>query len=400
VTSAERAQRVLDRADVLGGVSEETDRLVRRFATPALGEAAELIAGWMGEAGLSVRRDPVGNVIGRAGTDGPPLVLGSHFDTVRDAGRYDGVLGVLCAIEIADAIGSSSGPLEVVAFADEEGTRYGVAYLGSSAYRGRFDPAWLALADEDDVTMATAIESAGGDVGALRDPAASKPIAGYLEVHIEQGPVLETEGLPVGVVTTIVGQARGRVTFSGRAGHAGTVPPELRADALAGAAELVLAAESSMHTTDGLVATVGQLTVSPGAGNVIPGRVELSLDVRHADDGVREAAVRELFTAADAIAARRGLRVEVVTLQTTAAVPMDAGLASSLASAIESQGTSVRTLVSGAGHDAAVVGRDAPAAMLFVRCAGGVSHSPDESVAVADVAVTLDVLDRAARTWP
>ena len=276
MTPAERAQRVLERADVVGGVSEEPDLLVRRFATPALGEAAELIAGWMGEAGLSVRRDPVGNVIGRVGADGPPLVLGSHFDTVRDAGRYDGVLGVLCAIEIADAVGSSSGPLEVVAFADEEGTRYGVAYLGSTAYRGHFEPAWLALADEDGVTMAAAIESTGGDVGALREQGPNQPIAGYLEVHIEQGPMLEADGLPVGVVTAIVGQTRGQVTFTGRAGHAGTVPPELRADALAGAAELVLAVESSMHATAGLVATAGRLTVSPGRGerHSGPGRAE------------------------------------------------------------------------------------------------------------------------------
>ena len=243
MTPAERAQRVLERADVLGRVSEEPDLLVRRFATPALGEAAGVIAGWMGEAGLSVHRDPVGNVIGRVGAGDPPLVIGSHFDTVRDAGRYDGVLGVLCAIELADAIGAAAAPLEVVAFADEEGTRYGVAYLGSTAYRGRFDSTWLALTDEDGVTMAAAIESAGGDVDALGAQGPAHPIAGYLEVHIEQGPVLESEGLPVGVVTAIVGQTRGLVTFTGRAGHAGTVPPELRADALAGAAELVLAAE-------------------------------------------------------------------------------------------------------------------------------------------------------------
>ena len=270
MTAAERAARVMARADELGRISEEDGLLTRRFATAALGEAADAIAGWMGEAGLVVRRDAVGNVIGRAGAGDAPLVLGSHFDTVRDAGRYDGVLGVLTAIEIADALGTAAGALEVVAFADEEGARYGVAYLGSTAYRGRFDRAWLELEDADGITMAAAIEGAGGDVAALRDPTlqqvvtseltdvAAPAISGYLEVHIEQGPVLENGGLPVGVVTAIAGQTREQVILSGRAGHAGTVPLALRADALAGAAEFVLAVEDAMRRSDGLVATVGE----------------------------------------------------------------------------------------------------------------------------------------------
>ncbi len=332
---------------------------------------------------------------------------------MRDAGRYDGVLGVLCAIEVAEALGAAGGPLEVVAFADEEGARYGVAYLGSAAYCGRFDPAWLELEDADGVSMARAIEVAGGDVAALRDPtlqqpvtsepagAAASPVTAYIEVHIEQGPVLESEELPVGVVTAIVGQTRELGTFTGQAGHAGTVPPTLRADALAGAAEFVLAVEETMLRSEGLMATVGRLTVEPGVGNVIPGRVELSVDLRHAGRCERGmAAFESLGVTLREIAERRRLRVEETVTQQTNAVPMDAALGASLEAAIEAQGLRVRRLVSGAGHDAAILGREGPAAMLFVRCAGGVSHSPNESVAVEDVAVALEVITHAAAGYP
>ncbi len=407
MTPLERARRVLGRADALGVVSEEDGCLTRRFATPALGEASTLLEGWLREAGLRVERDPVGNVLGRNGVAGVPLVLGSHVDTVRDAGRYDGVLGVLCAIEVAEALGDAAGPLQVAAFADEEGARYGVSYLGSSAFRGRFDPRWLELEDADGVAMGAAIADARGSVDDLRDPrlqepdlglppgAAVAPIRGYLEVHIEQGPVLERAGLPVGVVTAIAGQTRGAVAFVGRQGHAGTVPPGERADALAGAAELVLAVEAAADARPGLVATVGELVVAPGAANVIPGRAEASLDVRHADDAERLAAVAGLEVAAREIAERRGLGLEWDVLQSTGAVAMDAALGASLERAVAAQDLAVLRLVSGAGHDAAIVGREAPAAMLSVRCAGGVSHSPAEAVALDDVRVALAVLEQA-----
>ena len=396
MTGAERTARVMARADELGRISEEDGRLTRRFATPALVEAGRVIAGWMEAAGLEVAIDAVGNVRGRNGVAGAPLVIGSHYDTVRDAGRYDGPLGVLCAIEVAAALGETAGPLEVVAFSDEEGTRYAVAYLGSSAYRGRFEPAWLALEDADGVTMAAALEAVGGD-GEAATRQVGEPIAGYLEVHIEQGPVLEDEELPVGVVGAIVGQTRIRVELTGRAGHAGTVPAALRADALAGAAELVLAVEEAMKATSGLVATVGELVVEPGAANVIPGEAVLSLDVRHAEDPIRDGAVIELHEAATQLAAWRGLALDWQVLQSTASMRMSATLVESLSSAIVPEGFAVRSLVSGAGHDAVIVGRDAPAAMLFVRCLGGVSHSPLESVEEADVAVALSVLERALR---
>lgn len=409
MTPEERAARVLARADELGQISEDEGRLTRRFATPALAEAGRLIAGWMTEAGLVVTVDPVGNVRGRNGSAGAPLVLGSHYDTVRDAGRYDGPLGVLCAIEVAGAAGDSGGPLEVVAFSDEEGARFAVAYLGSSAYRGRFDRAWLELEDAGGITMAAALSAAGADVGSLRDlrlqqavasgpaGAAAPEIAAYVEVHIEQGPVLETEGLPVGVVSSICGQTRLRVAITGRAAHAGTVPAGLRADALTGAAELVLAVEHELRESEGLVATVGELVVEPGASNVVPGRVALSIDVRHADDAARESAVARLEARARALVDERQLGLDWSVVQSTSATVMDAELTACLCEAVAARGLPVRRLVSGAGHDGVVLAEDAPVAMLFVRCRGGVSHSPLESVEAADVAVALLVVDDAVK---
>ena len=281
------AADVLARADELGAVSEEPDRLVRRFGTPALAQAADRVAGWMEEAGLTVRRDAVGNLVGRTGGAGPALVLGSHLDTVPNAGRYDGPLGILVGLAVVERLSAGGArpavPLEVAAFADEEGTRFGTAYLGSAAFAGSFDRAWLDLADDEGVTLGSAILEAGGDPEA----ATSSPVpslAGYLEVHIEQGPVLEREGLPVGVVSAIAGQTRVRVVVRGEAGHAGTVPMAARRDALAAAAEVVLAVERAGRSTEGLVATVGALELSPNVGNVVPGGARLLLDVRHARD--------------------------------------------------------------------------------------------------------------------
>ncbi|MFN8224578.1 MAG: M20 family metallo-hydrolase [Gaiellales bacterium] len=376
-------------------MSEEEGHLTRRYATPALVAAGRLLAEWMKAAGLTVTVDPAGNVRGRTAADGAPLVLGSHYDTVCDAGRYDGPLGVLLAIEVAER---STGPLEVIAFADEEGVRFSVAYLGSSAYRGRFSREWLSLVDRDGITLAEALADAGGDGEAVAR-LESEEIAGYLEAHIEQGPVLEDESLPVGVVSAICGQTRARAVLGGAAGHAGTVPADLRTDALSGAAELVLTVERVMRETDGLVATVGELVVEPGAANVIPGRVALSVDVRHATDSVREKALSGIETSARELAAGRGLELEWSVVQSTPAVAMDTELSACLADAIAAQGMEVRRLVSGAGHDAVVVGQDAPAAMLFVRCRGGISHSPLESVEAGDVVVALRVLEDAVRRW-
>jgi allantoate deiminase len=389
------AADVLHRAAALAEISEEADRLTRRFATPALRRAGELVAGWMQEAGMTVRRDAVGNVIGRVG-DGVPLVLGSHIDTVPDAGRFDGPLGVLAAIAVVERLGAESPAVEVAAFADEEGTRFGTAYLGSAAYAGAFEREWLDLVDADGITMADAIRNAGGDpqaaVGALRPQ-----LAGYVEVHIEQGPVLEREDVPVGVVAAIAGQTRVSLTLMGEAGHAGTLPMEGRRDALVAASEVVVAVERIGRSVEGLVATVGVLSVSSGAPNVVPAEAQLSLDVRHAVDGTRVEAVGTIRAEFEQIAAARSLSGSWTPLQDTDAVEMTTELRERLERAIEAAGHPVRRLVSGAGHDAVVLGRICPVAMLFVRCEGGVSHDPRESVSEEDVAVALDVLERVVR---
>jgi allantoate deiminase len=353
------AKRVLERCDRLAQISEEPDRLTRRFGTEAMRRANELVAGWMQEAGLRTREDAVGNLIGRRG-EGPVLMLGSHLDTVIDAGRYDGPLGVLVAIEAAER---ADRPLEVVGFADEEGCRFGTAYLGSSALTGRFDPAWLDLRDADGVRLGDLV----GDVGPARDD-----VLGYVEVHIEQGPVLERLGEPVGVVTAIAGQSHAEVTFAGEAGHAGTVPIEDRRDALVAAAEWVLAVERAGGT-------VGRLEVEPGVRNVIPGRVTATLDLRHPDDATRAITIEGLRS--------RASRVAVAWHDTgdVPAVAMDDRLSAAF-------GVATR-LPSGAGHDAAMMAHIAPAAMLFVRSRGG-SHNPAEAVEEADVAVALDALER------
>jgi allantoate deiminase len=394
------AATVLERCDVLATYSEEPGRLTRRFATDALRHAGEAVQDWMQDAGMSVSRDAIGNVRGRLdGAGAGTLLMGSHLDTVRDAGRFDGMLGVLvaiaCARRLRDAGRRLPYALEVIAFADEEGVRFGTAYLGSGVVAGRFDPAALDRRDADGVSMADAIRAFGGYpaglAGARRE---AGDLLGYCEVHIEQGPVLEAEGLPVGVVSGIGGQTRAAVAFEGVAGHAGTVPMHLRRDALCAAAEWVLAVEELARADDGLVATVGELAVQPGAGNVIPGHATLSLDVRHADDVARTAACAALRERARTIAAARGVRASWSLTQETEAVPCSPGLTSLLAEAVAAAGHPVRHLPSGAGHDAAVMASLTEVAMLFVRCEGGISHHPAEAVTAADVAVAIDVTSR------
>jgi allantoate deiminase len=402
-TSDQLAATVLERCDALAAFSEVEGRLTRRFATPALRAAGEAVADWMRAAGMTVRRDAIGNVVGRLEGDGPrTLLMGSHLDSVRDAGRYDGPLGVLVAIACAQRLrGRLNFALEVYAFADEEGVRYGTAYLGSGVVAGRFDPAVLQRRDADGIAMADAIAACGGDAGALaaarRDPAG---LLGYVEVHIEQGPVLEAHDAALGIVDAINGQTRAALTFAGAAGHAGTVPMDLRRDALAAAAEWILAVEALARETEGLVATVGEARVEPGAGNVIPGRVALTLDVRHRDDAARDAGVAALRDRAGAIATARGLDVEWEIVQETAAVACSPQLADALAAAARACGHRELRLTSGAGHDAAVMAALAPVAMLFVRCAGGISHHPAESVSHADVAAAIEVVSRFLQDRP
>lgn len=393
----------MERCDLLASISEEPDRLTRRFATDAMRRANELAAAWMRDAGMAVRQDNIGNLIGRYyGSGAGTLVLGSHLDTVRDAGRYDGPLGVMVAIACVQALQDQGKQLpfaiEVVAFADEEGLRYGTSYLGSKAYTGTFDPAYLNLCDADGISMREAISAAGGDPDAIPlDKRNRDDLLGYCEVHIEQGPVLEAQGLPGGVVSAIAGQTRATITFRGEAGHAGTVPMSMRRDALTAAAEFVLAVEETARAEPGLVATVGQLAVQPGASNVIPGETTVSLDLRHAEDAIRERALALVYDKAEEIAAKRGVSLTHRLIQENSAMRCDPHLTTLFAEAIVSLGHEPLHLVSGAGHDAVTMSQITPIAMLFVRCKGGVSHNPAESVEVEDVAVAIEVLSRFLR---
>ncbi|MHB8611912.1 MAG: allantoate amidohydrolase [Candidatus Dormibacteraceae bacterium] len=394
------AAEVMHRCDVLGSISEEPDRLTRPFASDAMRRAHEHVASWMREAGMEARADNIGNLRGRyhAATDRTPtLLLGSHLDSVRDAGKYDGPLGVLVAIAAVRALHEGGRRLpfaiEVIAFADEEGWRYGTTYLGSRSLAGSFDLADLDRTDAAGVRMAEAIRAFGGDPERVEeDRWNAGELIGYCEVHIEQGPVLEARGLPVGVVSAIAGQSRYHLRFRGAASHAGTTPMNHRKDALVAASAFVQAVEDYASAKAGLVATVGQLTVEPGAANVVPGEVSLSLDVRHADDAERLVATERLIGAAGEIAKNRSIGLTTGQISDNLTVPCSPRLSKLLTQAIEGLGHPVTWLASGAGHDAVVMAGLTEIAMLFVRCKGGVSHSPAESVAEADVADAIDTL--------
>jgi allantoate deiminase len=369
-------------------VTEETGRTTRWFGGEAMERANELVGRWMAEAGMAVRVDAALNLVGSLPGSDPAagtLLLGSHLDTVRDAGAFDGPLGVIAAIECVERLRAREVSLpygvDVIGFSDEEGLRFGTAYLGSRAVAGTLDDEARAL------------------IGGAPDSASRRGerLLGYVELHTEQGPVLEERGAPVAVVTAIAGATRAEVVFTGRAGHAGTVPMALRRDAAVALAEFVVAVEEAGRTTPGLVATVGRLSAEPGAPNVIPGRAVASLDVRHADDVARRQALAELAERAAVIAARRGVDLAWEERMATPATAMDPELTELLASAVAEEGLEDVQLPSGAGHDAVALSALTGTAMLFVRCAGGISHHPDESVDAADVAVAIDVLERFMR---
>ena len=399
-------EQIMARIEALAAISESPHGLTRRYLTPEHRAANDLVARWMQEAGMAVREDAVGNVIGRyeGRTDGAPAVMiGSHLDTVADAGKYDGMLGVLSGIACVDALNTQGRRLdhavEVIGFADEEGTRFQSTYLGSRAVAGTFDKSVLERRDHDGISMAEAMRDFGLDPARIADAArARSEILAYLELHIEQGPVLESEGLAVGVVTAIAGATRLSVTITGVAGHAGTVPMPLRNDALTAAAVCVLAVEELCKAGESLVGTVGQLEVSPGSTNVIPGLVRFSVDLRAPDNGAREAVVRQVLARIDAIAGQRGVTTTIETVHEAASVGCAPGLMDLLARAIEDEGHQAIRLPSGAGHDAAAMASLADAGMLFVRCRDGISHNPAESITVADADAGARVLLRAITT--
>ena len=394
------ADEALARCDVLGAESETAEGLTRTFLRPPMHRVHEHVAPWMRRAGMSVRLDAAGNLLGRreAGIqNAPAVVIGSHLDTVPDAGRYDGILGVVLGIAAVEALGDLPMPfaVEVVGFSEEEGVRYRSPYLGSLAFSGRLDPSLLDREDADGVAMAEAFRRFGLDPARIGEAARpSGSIRAYVEAHIEQGPVLEGWNLPVGIVEVIAGQSRLRVAFEGMAGHAGTSPMDRRRDPLPAASELVLEVERLARSVEGLRATVGAIAVDPGASNVIPGRASLSLDIRHADDATRGRAEADLLDFAQTTASRRGLGFHIEHREDHRAVQADSRLRDLLASTVRESGHEPKQLVSGAGHDAAVMAGLAPMAMLFVRSPGGISHHPAESVRRDDVAVALDVLAR------
>ncbi|RXK55604.1 allantoate amidohydrolase [Oleiharenicola lentus] len=396
------AKRLAALLEELGAITDEPGRLTRTFLSPGMKRANALVGGWMKDAGLKVRVDTVGNLIGRLEPQSrnprpKTLLLGSHLDTVRDAGRFDGPLGVLLPIvalaELKRRAVQLPFAVEVLGFSEEEGVRFASAYLGSEGYCGRLKPATLQLCDADGISVGDALKQFNGGKFTLPKPAHSRrDLLGYVEVHIEQGPVLEERNLAVGVVSAIAGQSRFKLTWTGKAGHAGTTPMALRRDALAAAAEFTLGIEAIAQRTRGLVATVGSLTVAPGAANVIPGQVVHTLDVRHADDRVRRQALLAIGRLATQIAARRRVTRTWQRTQENAATPCSPALTARLERSVQAvQGKSL-SLVSGAGHDGVVMASLSPIAMLFVRCREGLSHHPDEYASPKDLGVALQVM--------
>ena len=394
------SKKIMQRIEALAKISEEPDGITRTFASSAMHRANNLAAQWMREAGMKTRVDTVGNLVGHYDGEQPNaklFLLGSHLDTVRNAGKFDGPLGVMLAIACVEYLHHQKIRLPfavgVIGFADEEGVRYQTAYLGSRAVAGCFDKKDLRRKDLNSIPMADAIKRFSGNPAKLSSARLNpKQLVGYVEAHIEQGPVLERENLALGVVSAIAGQTRACITFTGLAGHAGTTPAKLRKDALCAAAEFILAVEKVAKETHGLVATVGEIVVSPGASNVIPGEARLSLDVRHAEDPLRVAACTALSTVALHVARQRRLHCHFEIVHETAAVRCSKDLSRLLGQSVKNRQRRVLFLPSGAGHDAAVMAGITPSAMLFIRCRKGISHHPDESVKMGDVQSAFEVL--------
>jgi len=392
--------RILERCDALARHSELPRGLTRVFLSPEARAATDKVLGWMREAGMQARLDAIGNAAARYEGERPGLpclMLGSHLDTVRDAGKYDGMLGVVAAIECVHELSSRKKKLpfaiEIIGFGDEEGVRFGTTLLGSRAVAGIFDEKSLEAKDHTGKTMRDALREFGLDPKRIPEVARKKGDAlAYAELHIEQGPVLESEGLPVGVVTAINGFSRLRVTLRGTAGHAGTVPMKLRRDALAGAAECVLATERVAKGHAELVGTVGRIEAKPGAINVIPGAVSFTVDVRAPQDPLRKHAVAAIRSEIEGICEKRGLKSEIETLQEFGVTACSPWLMEQMDKAVARQGFRVRRLPSGAGHDGMALGAIADICMLFVRCKGGISHSPLESITREDAAAGAKVL--------
>lgn len=385
-----RAQVVIDRCLRLARFSEDQDSTRRTFLSPPMHDCHQEIARWMEPLGISFRIDAAGNfhaVYPATKPDAPRLLIGSHLDTVPNAGAYDGVLGVVLAISLLEELQGRRLPfgLEVVGFSEEEGVRFGTPFIGSRALVGTLDEKLLNVCDAQGISVREAIANFGLNPKEIAQAELGRNILGYLEFHIEQGPVLESLNQPLAAVEAIAGQSRLQFAFLGRGNHAGTTPMPLRYDAIAGAAEWISAVERIAQSSPGLVATVGKVEARPGAANVIAGEARLTLDVRHGSDDARLRAVEDLVRQAYEISARRGLSVRENTLLNQPAVALDPFLTGEIEKAILKTGCKPHRMVSGAGHDAMILGKKIPAAMIFLRTPDGISHDPAESVAVEDV---------------
>jgi len=377
------AAKVVQRCREVAECTEEQGRITRTFLSPPMREVHRILGEWMRHVGMTVEIDAVGNLRGVWNAAASRrLVIGSHLDTVPDAGAFDGVLGVVMGIALVEG-GLPDLCVEVIGFSEEEGVRYKLPFIGSRGVVGTLDDAAVE-------TISDALCKFGLDPRELPKARLSADVAAYLEFHIEQGPVLDSQGLPLGVVDAIAGQSRVTVQFTGAANHAGTTPMGRR-HAMAGFAEWVLEVERFANAESGLVATVGRVEVMPNASNVIAGEVMASLDVRSTRDARRSAAMRHLLDAMHNIGARRGLTVSWDSQLEQAAVALDAGLREKLACAVKASGYPVHRLSSGAGHDAMILARHVPSAMLFLRSPGGISHHPSEDVLVQDVEAALRV---------
>jgi allantoate deiminase len=362
----------------IAGFTEEPGRTTRTFLSPPMRKVHKLLGDWMRKLGMTVWVDAAGNLRGLRGTARKRLIVASHLDTVPNAGAFDGILGVVLGVALIEGLGQRCPDLaiEVIGFSEEEGVRFGMPFIGSKALVGSLQP---------DTQITEAIKAFGLDPADLPLAVLSPDAIAYLEFHIEQGPVLEATNLPVGVVESIAGQSRFKVTFTGKANHAGTTPMSLRKDALAAAAEWIHKVEQVALNEKGLVATCGWINAEPNASNVVPGITRVTLDVRHADDQIRNRAVQTIFDSATRIGARRGIAFEYEQKLDQTAVPMDPALTQLLS---EAAGNPPR-MISGAGHDAMILAPLLPTTMLFLRSPGGISHDPDESVSVDDVAQAL-----------
>jgi hydantoinase/carbamoylase family amidase len=402
----QRANKVLDRINELASISDDKNCIARTYGTPAFIEGRNRLQQWMEEAGLQTSIDTIGNLRARVlskNASAKTFVIASHIDTVINAGRFDGPLGVLIGLDLLDSIVRSKTELpfhvELIAFCDEEGCRFHTTYLGSKAVAGSFDEVALKKKDDAGVSLEELIRQQGGNVNKLsKDAIAREDWLGYFEIHIEQGPVLYEKNIPVGIVTAIAGQRRAEIIFKGEAGHAGTVPMNMRKDALACAALFVLTAEAySKDISTNLVATVGKLNIVNAASNVVPGEVNCSLDIRHADEAVLSSSYDEIKQLTESICRKRNIEMTWNLVQQGKPVTCDINTNKLLAQSIAESGYEVVEMVSGAGHDAVPVSEVSPVSMLFVRCYKGISHNPAENVELTDIAAAIKVSDNFIR---